>query len=76
MAGWRSYRGGPGVAPLTDKRALYIRLMNQGESNAAACRIVGINRKTGHRWLHGSTETGSDGRVNRPGFDGGSISWR
>jgi IS30 family transposase len=37
--------------------------MKQGESNLAACRILGMNRKTGHRWLHGRTDTTADGRV-------------
>jgi hypothetical protein len=37
--------------------------MKQGESNGAACRTIGINRKTGHRWLHGRTVLGADGRA-------------
>jgi IS30 family transposase len=36
--------------------------MNQGENNSAACRAVGINRKTGCRWLHGRTVQLVDGR--------------
>jgi len=63
MAGRRRPLTGPGTSPQTVKRTLYIRLMKQGESNAAACRKVGINRKTGHRWLHGRTDTSADGRV-------------
>jgi IS30 family transposase len=55
MTGRQRRRSGPGAVALTEKRALYIRLMNQGESNAAACRTIGINRKTGHHWLHGRT---------------------
>jgi transposase, IS30 family len=62
MAGRRRPLVGPGASPLNDKRALYIRLMKQGETNAAACRAVGVHRKTGHRWLHGRTETSRDGR--------------
>ena len=50
MARWRRSRKPPGGAPLTDKRARYIRLMSQGESNSAACRAVVINRRTGTRW--------------------------
>ncbi|MGW6413182.1 helix-turn-helix domain-containing protein [Streptomyces vinaceus] len=37
--------------------------MAQGMSNSAACREVGVNRKTGHRWTYGRTvknETGPD----------------
>ena len=63
MAGRRRPLTGPGTSPQTVKRTLYIRLMKQGESNAATCRKVGINRKTGHRWLHGRTDTSADGRV-------------
>jgi hypothetical protein len=39
--------------------------MNQGESNSAACRAVGINRKTGTRWLHGRSVRLIDGRERR-----------
>ena len=62
MAGRRRPIIGPGTSPQTAKRTLYIRLMKQGETNASACRIVGINIKTGHRWLHGRTDTSPDGR--------------
>ncbi len=63
MAARRRPIVGPGSSPLADKRALYIRLMKQGETNAAACRTVGIHIKTGYRWLHGRTETSPDGRA-------------
>jgi IS30 family transposase len=63
MAGRRRPIVGPGTSPLADKRALYIRLMKQGETNAAACRTVGVHIKTGFRWLHGRTETSPDGRA-------------
>ena len=43
----------PGALPLTDKRDLYIRLMTQGMSNSEACRILGVNRRTGTRWRYG-----------------------
>ena len=33
-----------------------------GMSNAQACRIVGINARTGKRWRHGRTITSSSGR--------------
>lgn len=42
-----------GPAPLADKRDQYLRLMAQGMSNSAACREVGVNRKTGNRWRYG-----------------------
>ena len=59
MAG--SFRRGP--SPLTDKRAQYLRLMQQGTNNAEACRIVGVNRKTGTRWKHGRRYTNRVGET-------------
>jgi Helix-turn-helix domain len=38
-----------------EKQEWFIRLIRQGVSNAEACRIVGINRKTGTRWRYGRT---------------------
>jgi len=43
-----------GVA-LTDKREKFARLVSQGVSNSEACRLVGVNRKTGTRWRFGRT---------------------
>lgn len=40
---------------LTDKQERFGRLIAQGVSNAEACRIVGINRRTGTRWRYGRT---------------------
>ena len=37
-----------GTLPLTSQRDQYRVLMQQGMSNAEACRVVGVNRKTGH----------------------------
>src|SRR5450759_1286341 len=53
----RRPRRSPGALPLTNERDLYINLMRQGMSNSAACRIVGVNRKTGHRWRYGRSVT-------------------
>lgn len=39
--------------PLTGKRDLHVQLMSQGMKNSVACRQVGVNRKTGHRWRLG-----------------------
>jgi hypothetical protein len=39
--------GRPGSAPQTEKREWFARLIAQGVSNSQACRIVGVNRKTG-----------------------------
>ena len=45
--------GRPGRPPMTEKREIYVRLMNQGMTNTAACRELGIDRKTGHWWKNG-----------------------
>ncbi len=55
-------RRGPGALPQAGKREQYARLIAQGCSNSEACRIVGINRRTGKRWRHGRTITTRDGR--------------
>ncbi len=40
-----------------------LRSWAQGINNSAACRAVGINRKTGTRWRYGRTVTN---RVGQP----------
>jgi len=55
-------RGRPGVAPQTVKREQYAALIARGVTNSEACRIVGINRRTGKRWRHGRTVTSSSGQ--------------
>jgi IS30 family transposase len=55
-------RGRRGPEPQTAKREQYAALIARGVSNAEACRIVGINRRTGKRWRHGRTITSSGGR--------------
>ncbi len=47
-----------GRRPLTEERRVYLQLMQQGVSNAEACRIVGINRRTGKRWRNGRVPSG------------------
>jgi transposase, IS30 family len=54
--------GRPGPAPQSAKREQFARLIARGVPNAEACRIVGINRRTGKRWRHGRTITSSNGR--------------
>ena len=44
----------PGGAQ-TEKQDKFVRLIAQGVPNAEACRIVGINRRTGTRWRLGRT---------------------
>ena len=41
------------VEPLVEQRARYLRLMQQGWTNADACREVGVHRGTGGRWRNG-----------------------
>ena len=55
-------RKSPGAKPLTSQRDQYRALMRQGLSNAAASRIVGVNRKTGHRWRYGRVGHDPHGR--------------
>src|SRR5665647_3137192 len=57
MAGGRR-----GPAPQTVKREQFARLIAEGVSSSEACRIVGLNRRTGKRWRHGRTITVRDGR--------------
>jgi IS30 family transposase len=42
-------------------------LIGRGISNAEACRIVGVNRRTGTRWSHGRVVRGADGVVREYG---------
>ena len=58
-------RRSPGVAPLTSERVRYLQLMTQGISNSAACRMVGVNRRTGTRWRYGRSITDRVGHVRR-----------
>jgi IS30 family transposase len=50
---------------LAEKRALYARLIARGVNNSEACRLVGINRKTGTRWRYGRTIHNSAGIASR-----------
>lgn len=50
-----SRRGVLGPAPLTRQREEYAGLIARGLSDAHACRIVGVNRRTGTRWRYGRT---------------------
>jgi transposase, IS30 family len=54
-------RGRPGAAAQTVKREQYAALVARGVASSEACRIVGINRRTGRRWRHGRTITSSSG---------------
>jgi transposase, IS30 family len=54
--------GRRGPAPQTAKREWFARLIARGVSNAEACRIVGVNPRTGKRWRLGRTITSRSGR--------------
>lgn len=54
---------GRGPEPLTVQRERYVRLIADGVSNSAACRLVGVNRKTGTRWRYGRSIPAGEGRV-------------
>ncbi|QOV36804.1 IS30 family transposase [Streptomyces ferrugineus] len=49
----RKDRRGGGGRRLTREREVYLQLMRQGYSSREACRIVGINLRTGKRWRNG-----------------------
>jgi transposase, IS30 family len=50
----RKDRGPQGRRKLTRERAAYFELMQQGYSSREACRIVGIDVRTGKKWRNGS----------------------
>jgi transposase, IS30 family len=52
----KTRRGGrPSGGMLVEEQEWFGRLIMQGVRNSEACRIVGINRRTGTRWLYGRT---------------------
>ena len=56
-----SARGTQGPAPLTAQREEFARLIVRGVSNCEACRVVGVNRRTGTRWRYGRTVISTTG---------------
>ncbi|WP_329152866.1 helix-turn-helix domain-containing protein [Streptomyces anulatus] len=56
----REGREPQGRKKLIRERAAYFRLMQQGVSNTEACRIVGVNRRTGKRWRYGRNPSGGN----------------
>ena len=48
----------PGPSARVVERERFMALIGRGISNAEACRIVGVNRRTGTRWSHGACLTG------------------
>ena len=46
-----------------EKQQRYVQLIAQGVSNSEACRLVGIDRKTGNRWRYGRRVRNSAGAL-------------
>ncbi|GAA3483436.1 IS30 family transposase [Streptomyces yanii] len=55
----RKERKGQGRRKLVREREEYFRLMEQGVSSLEACRVVGINSRTGKRWRNGRHASGN-----------------
>ncbi|MFF0440383.1 helix-turn-helix domain-containing protein, partial [Kitasatospora sp. NPDC004614] len=49
----REDRTAQGRVKLSREREAYSRLMQQGYTNAQACRVVGIDSRTGRKWRNG-----------------------
>lgn len=54
----RADRRSQGRKKLSAERAEYLRLMREGVGNKEACRLVGVNPKTGRRWRNGRNPSG------------------
>ena len=48
---------------LTERQEQFSRLIAQGMSYSEACRVVGINRRTGTRWRYGRTVRNTAGEA-------------
>ena len=46
-----------------EKQQRYVQLIAQGVNNSEACRLVGIDRKTGNRWRYGRRVRNSAGAL-------------
>jgi IS30 family transposase len=59
----RSRRRTPAGGVQAEKQQRYGQLIAQGISNSEACRLVGIDRKTGNRWRYGRKVRNSAGAL-------------
>jgi transposase, IS30 family len=59
----RDRRRGPAGGVQAEKQRRYVRLIAQCVSNSEACRLVGIDRKTGNRWRYGRKVRNSAGAL-------------
>lgn len=62
----RKSRRPQGRKKLTRERTAYFQLMRQGYNNREACRIVGIDRRTGMKWRNGHHSPGKAGKPKPP----------
>ncbi|WP_456298963.1 helix-turn-helix domain-containing protein, partial [Glycomyces luteolus] len=54
----RDDRRPQGRRKLVRERAAYLQLVSEGYSNKAACKVVGVNPRTGERWRYGRNPVG------------------
>ena len=59
----RSRRRTPAGGVQAEKQRRYVQLIARGVSNSEACRVVGIDRKTGNRWRYGRKVRNSAGAL-------------
>ncbi len=59
----RERRRTPAGGVQAEQQQQYVRLIAQGLNNSEACRLVGINRKTGNRWRYGRTVVNTAGEL-------------
>lgn len=59
----RDRRRTPAGGAQAEKQRRYVELIAQGVNNSEACRLVGIDRKTGNRWRYGRKVRNSAGVV-------------
>jgi hypothetical protein len=59
----RSRRRTPAGGVQAEKQRRYVQLIAEGLGNSEACRVVGIDRKTGNRWRYGRKVRNSAGAV-------------
>lgn len=59
----RDRRRTPPGGAQAEKQRRYAQLIAQGVNNSEACRLVGIDRKTGNRWRYGRKVRNSAGAV-------------
>ena len=59
----RDRRRTPAGGVQAEKQQRYVQLIAQGVNNSEACRLVGINRKTGNRWRYGRKARNSAGAL-------------